>query len=206
MADKKLNEKLDKILENQEKILSNEEKILKEEGHIEELEQEALNEEHMQSQSEEDAMEELHKLEKDLKDSLKSHPMKKVTQRDLIKGFLGASFGILGHFAFSKAADIAIGLSIWRATVLYFVAFVVIIAMLYYAGFRKIEKRVILKFMPLRASILYGVSIFTILLINLLFGKIHYPFTFTEIYTLVGASIILAVLGAGTADLLGRNE
>jgi uncharacterized membrane protein len=59
--------------------------------------------------------------------------------------------------------------------------------------------------MPLRATILYAVSILAILIVNLLFGKFHYPYQFLEIYNIVGATIILAVLGAGTADLIGNT-
>ncbi len=58
--------------------------------------------------------------------------------------------------------------------------------------------------MPLRATILYLVSIFAILFVNFIFGKFYPPYNFLEIYNVVGTTIILAVLGAGTADLIGN--
>lgn len=205
ISQKTLNDKLNLILSNQDKILKNEQKILGEEEKIEELEKEELRDDKTFEKDEQTALSELANLEKELKMSI-SNPIKKVTKRDIFKGFIGAFVGIMGHFAFSKAADLAPTLSIARATVLYIVAFIIITVMLYYTGFRKIEKRTIMKFMPLRATVLYIVSIITIILINLLFGKLHFPIHFNELYTLVGASIILAVMGAGTADLIGRGE
>lgn len=200
-----LNQKLDTILENQKKILANEKKILGEEEKIEELEREELEKEEQQEQTEEEAIKELQKIEKDLKKN-SSNPIKKITKRDFIKGFIGAFFGVMSHFAFSKAIDIAPTLTIYNTTILYLFAFAIIIVMLYYTGFRNIEKHIVAKFLPLRALVLYIVSIFTILLVYTLFGKIHIPISVLELYKLVGASIILAVLGAGTADLIGRNE
>ena len=131
--------------------------------------------------------------------------MRNITKRDLAKGFVGAFVGVMGHFAFSKAADIAPTLNFFQSSVLYLVAFMIIVLMLYYTGFRNIEKHIIAKFMPIRALVLYTVSIITVLFVYLLFGKIYLPLHFLEIYNLVAASIILAVMGAGTADLIGKN-
>lgn len=205
MANKNsLNDKLDLVLKNQEKILSNEKKILKEEYKLEALEHEELLKEDLNQKTEEEALAELQKLEKDLNKKLSS-PINKVTKRDMFKGFIGAFVGIMGHFAFSKASDIATNLTWQRSTILYIIAFIMITIMLYYTGFRNVQKHLVLRFMPLRAMILYGVSIMAILIVNLLFGKFHYPYHFLEIYNIVGATIILAVLGAGTADLIGGN-
>lgn len=155
--------------------------------------------------SEEEALKELEKLEKTIKQG-SLNPLKKVTRRDVFKSFIGAFFGIMGHFAFYKGADIAVGLSFLRATSLYLVAFVIIIVMLYYTGFRKIKTNFVMKFLPFRAVVIYLVSALTVIIVNLLFNKIHIPIDFMEVYKLVGASIILAVIGAGTADLIGGNS
>jgi hypothetical protein len=155
--------------------------------------------------SEEQALKELAKLEKNLKSSLSS-PIKKITTQDFIKGFIGAFIGVMGHFAFAKAADIAVGLDPIRASLMYVVAMIIIIGMLYFTGFRKIEKHIIMKFIPLRATSLFVVSIITILFVNLLFNKIHFPLSFSEVYYVVAANIILASMGAATADLIGRVE
>lgn len=200
-----LNEKLDLILKNQELILENEAKILGEEAKIEEMETQELNEEKKFEKSEDEALKELKTLEHQMKKNFSS-PLKKITKRDVFKGFIGAFIGVVGHYAFSKATDIAPTLGFWRSTVLYIVAFAIIVVMLYYTGFRNIKKNIVLKFIPLRAITLYSVSIVTILIVYLMFGKIYFPISFMELYSLVGASIILAVIGAGTADLIGRSE
>lgn len=199
-----LNKKLDLILKNQDLILKNERKILSKEENIEELEEELKSEDSVQK-SEEETLQRLNLLQNKLKNTIES-PIKKVTKRDVFKGFIGAFVGVMSHFAFSKAIDIANELSFLRATILYIVAFIIIVIMLYYTGFKKVEKKIILQFIPLRATVLYTVSIITIILVNLLFGKIHFPINFMEIYTIIAANAILAVIGAGTADLIGRIE
>lgn len=200
-----LNEKLDLILKNQKTILANEEKILGEETKIEALENKEIENENKHYSQEKSALEELEELEKELKFSANA-PLKNVTKRDIFKGFIGAFIGVMSHFAFLKGADIALELSFTRATVLYITAFLIIIFMLYYTGFRNIQKTLILRFMPLRATLLYSVSIFTVFIVNFLFGKIVFPIEFIDLYTIIAASIILAAMGAGTADLIGRNE
>lgn len=207
MAQKKqssLNEKIDLILENQKKILKNEAKIFKEEQKLEEMETRDLESDERLAHSEADTLKELEKLEKEF--SQGASPITQITKKDFVKGFIGAFVGVMSHFAFSKAADLAPSLEVWRATVLYIIAFIMIVGMLYYTGFRSVKHQTIFKFMPARATVLYGVSILTILIVNALFGKISLPLSFTQIYTLVGANIILAVMGAGTADLIGRVE
>lgn len=199
-----INEKLDIILQNQKKILKNEKKIMGEEEKIEKFEKKELIDENISIKDDKEILEELNKLEKQIKKA-SSSPIKNITKRDIFKGFIGAFIGVMSHFAFSKAADIALTLSFLRASVLYLVAFVIIVTMLYYSGFRSVEKAIVLKVMPIRAIVLYTVSIITILFVYLLFGKLYFV-SFKEIYILVSASIILAVMGAGTADLIGRSE
>lgn len=200
-----LNEKLDLILLNQKAILKNEEKILGEELKLEEMEERDLEGDKKTIETEEQALKELAKLEKTLKASISS-PIKKITSQDFIKGFIGAFIGVMGHFAFAKAADIALELDMVRASLMYVVALIIIIGMLYFTGFRKIEKHIVMKFIPLRATSLFVVSIITIIFVNLLFNKIHIPLSFSEVYSVVAANIILASMGAATADLIGRVE
>jgi len=215
MVDKKksLNDKLNLILSNQKKILSNESKILgdeelvlEEEKKIENDDKKSIRNEKLELKDEGEVLDELSKLENEFKVNVISSPMKNITKRDLAKGFVGAFVGVISHFAFVEAAHVATTLNFIQSTVLYLVAFLIIVLMLYYSGFRNIEKHIVAKFMPLRAVVLYSVSIFTILFVNILFGKLHLPLNFLDIYNLVAASIILAVMGAGTADLLGKNE
>ena len=199
-----LNKKLDKILENQKKILEKEGDILEEENKIEELEKKELKKEEEIQNSEKDALEELKELEKKMKSS--PSPLYLLTKKDVVKGFIGAFIGVMSHFAFTKAAAIAPEISLYRATLLYIIAFIILIGMIYYSGFRNVKKNLLFNFLPLRATILFVVAIFTIIFVNLIFGQIQTPITFEQIYTLVSANIILAVIGAATADLIGRNE
>lgn len=199
-----INEKLDLILKNQTQILKNEKKIIGEEEKIEKFETLELKEENVALKDDKEILDELNKLEKQLKKASNS-PIKNITKRDIVKGFIGAFIGVMSHFAFSKASEIATTLTFIRATIIYIVAFIIIIVMLFYTGFRTVEKSLVLKFMPIRAMVLYSVSIITIIFVYLLFGKLHFE-SFSDIYILVSASIILAVMGAGTADLIGRGE
>ncbi|MCA9487109.1 DUF2391 family protein [Candidatus Woesearchaeota archaeon] len=201
-----INERLNKILSNQNKIMRQQEKILGEEEKLEDLEEKELRLESEQKKTDIDALRELAKIETQLRKSA-SEPMKHITRRDLVKGTIGAFFGVISHFAFAKATkEIAPHLDIVRTTLLYIIAFAIIILMLYYTGFRKVQRYSLFTFLPLRATILYCVSILVIIFVNLLFGEISFPLSFVSLYKVVGASIILAVLGAGTADLIGRSE
>lgn len=197
-----LNKKLDKILKNQEVILENERKILGEEQEIKELEMQELEKENLELSQGENTLQSLEDLQNSIKESSRK-TVRKITKRDFLKGFIGAFIGVMSHFAFTKAVDIAAHLTIIRATYLYIVALVIIISMLYYTGFRNIQKQTVFKFLPMRATILYCVSIITVLFVNILFAQIQ-SFAFWDLYRLVGANIILAVIGAGTADLIGK--
>lgn len=199
-----LNAKLDKILKNQELILDNERKILGEEEEIKELERQEIEKENLELTQNENTLQSLEELQKSIQESSRK-TVRKITKRDFLKGFIGAFIGVMSHFAFTKAVSIAEHLTVIRATYLYIVALLIIIAMLYYTGFRNIQKQTVLKFLPMRATILYFVSIFTIIFVNLLFAQIE-SFAFWDVYKLVGANIILAVIGAGTADLIGKME
>ena len=200
-----LMDRLDEVISNQKKILKKEERILGEEEKIEAYEDRGYQEEKHMEDQEGQTLEELEKLEKELKNSFSS-PIKKITKRDVFKGFIGAFAGVISHFAFAKAVDLAPELSLWRTTMLYVVAFLIIVVMLYYTGFKNVHKQVVLQFLPLRAIVLYIVSIVTIILVYILFGKFTLPLEFGIIYRQIGAAIILAVIGAGTADLIGRGE
>lgn len=200
-----LNEKLDLILSNQKKILENEKKILGEEAEIKNLELLELESEKNFEKTEKKALKELEELEAEFKKT-SSSTLVSITSRDAVKGFIGSFIAGMGHFAFAKGYDISRELTFSRSTFLYITAFIMIVLMLYYTGFRNVKKHLVLKFMPLRVLVLYSVSVVSIILINILFGKLLFPFSLMELYNLVGASIILAVLGAGTADLIGREE
>ena len=200
-----LNKKLDEILKNEKKILENERKILNEETDIDKLEKKEIKENNIEINDEDKALEDLQKLEKEIKTN-SVNPIKDITKKDILKGFVGAFIGIVAHFTFAKGVLVAKNLTIINSILLYVTAFIIINIMLFYSGFRKIKKHLLLKFMPLRSIVIYLVSIITILLVYLLFGEIHEVLTPLKLFNLVAANIVLAVIGAGTADLIGKNE
>lgn len=206
-----LNQKLDtilnnqkKILENEAKILGDEEKILQKEEQIENLENQELENENKEFKQGKGTYDSLLELQKKL-ESQNKKSLQKITKKDFFKGFIGAFIGVMSHFAFLKAVDISYDLSFTRASALFIVAAIIIVTMLYYTGFQRVKKKLLLNFIPLRASILYFVSIITILFVNFLFGQIQ-DYSIMALYNLIAANIILAVIGAGTADLIGRVE
>lgn len=208
--------RLDRIEKNQKKLLKIQESILKEEELIEkeekknlDLAKEELIEEKKIEEVEQEELNELKKLEeleKQIEKELKVSPLKKVTQRDVIKGMLGALFGVVGHFAFAKGVELAEHYSFTRSTFLYLTSFAIIVLFLYFAGFRKVDDIFIFKVLPIRAIVIYISAIITVILVLFLYGKISFQTDFQVVYNTVAAISVLAVLGAGTADLLGKEE
>lgn len=198
-----------KILSLQKKILEKETSIEKKEEEVLRLEREELKEEDKILNEEELALEELKKieeLEKKILKDVEGSAIKKVTYRDVTKGMIGAFFGIVGHFAFAKGSDIASYLSYTRSTVLLLVSFAVIVIFLYFAGFRKVDDTFKFKFIPVRAIVIYFSALTTIFIVLSLYGVFTIDTTFKEFYTTIAAISLLAVLGAGTADLIGKVE
>lgn len=198
-----------KILELQKKFLNKETKISKKEDVFLEFEKKAFDEEKFLEGEETQALYELKKieqLEENIKKKMGESPLRRITYRDITKGMIGAFFGIVGHFSFAKGVEISEHFSYIRSTGLYIASFVIIILFLYFSGFRKINEQLMFKFMPLRAIVLYFSSLITVLIVLLLYGKIDFTMEFSFIYNTIAAISVLAVLGAGTADLIGKNE
>ena len=134
---------------------------------------------------------------------------RKITTRtnykDVVKAIIGAFFGIMGHFAFAKGIDIASNHSYLRSSFLLLTAFMILILFIYFSGFRQVRIRYFLKLFPVRATVIYISALFTVIFVLLLYGVIDFNTPFKEIYNNVAAISILAVLGAGTSDLLGAK-
>jgi len=207
---------LRKIENIQRKILNQQNKILREEKSIESqefreigLEKSQLEKENLVQSEEEQEISELQKveeLEKSIAEDVKESPLKRITYRDITKGMIGAFFGIVGHFSFAEGAHIAEGFSYARSTLLFVTSFVIIVAFLYFSGFRRVDDDFVVKILPLRAIVIYVSAIATILVVLTIYGNIGAGQTFHEIYNNIAAVSILAVLGAGTADLIGKSE
>lgn len=205
MADsnhKKILSRIDDIEKKIDAIKAEEDEVLR-------LEQDELNLDTQISDQEKEQLDELKKLEaleQEILEDVSHHPLRKVTYRDVTKGIIGAFFGIMGHFAFTKGVSLAADISLARANVLMLASFIIIVIFLYFAGFRKIDDEMLFKIMPIRAIVIYVTAISTIIVVLALYGDITFNSTFTEIYKTIATISILAVMGAGTADLIGGVE
>ena len=145
-------------------------------------------------------------LERGIKEELTVHPLKKVTHRDVTKGILGAFFGVVGHFSFAEGARIAKDLTLDRSILLLTSSFILITLLLYFAGFKKVRDEFFMKVLPIRAIVIYFSAIITTIAVLFLYGEVNTATPLTIIFNDVAAISVLASLGAGTADLLGKNE
>ncbi len=193
---------LSEILKNQKTII----KLLKK---IDNEEIKELAEEDEMGLDEEQELSELKKLEsieQELAEEVKVKPLSRITHRDFYKAIVGALFGIMGHFSFFYGVEIAHGISVLRASFLYVIAFVIGLVFLYATGYKKIDPKTVYKVIPLRLFTIYFTSIMVILIVLFVFDFIGLHSSFVEIYKTVAAISILAVMGAITADLIGKSE
>lgn len=150
-------------------------------------------------------LKELEHLEQEIKKDVSPHPLMKITIKDFTRGLIGAFIALISHFAFVEGSHISEGLSMQRATALYVIAFLIGFLFIYYSGFRKVKDLAYLKIFPVRIFVIYLTAIIVIFLVLALYGFIGSHSTFSEIYKQVASVSIIAVIGAGTADLLGRE-
>ncbi len=174
-----IEDKEQKIEKKQDTIVSEEKKIEAETRHVE-------------------------KLEKEIKKEVTPQPLKKFHIRDLNKGIIGAFIGVVAHFAFLYGKEIAKGISIGRASVLFIFSYLLIILLMYETGYREIHDKKIAGVLPIRATVIFMTSIIVILAIFFLFNQINFT-DLTELYKQIAVTSVLASLGAGTADLIGRD-
>ena len=85
---------------------------------------------------------------------------------------------------------------------MYIVSFFIGAIFLYATGFRKVKQIRVLKFLPLRVTVIYMVSLITISLVLTLFNQYN---SIEELYRQVGVLSLPAIIGASAADLIGEN-
>lgn len=207
--------KIDLILEQQKLLLEKQNTLQREQIQLEKKEQnieklevtENKEEQRIENvaEEEESTLQQLEKLEKEIKQEVKRSPLKKITYRDFTKGMIGAFIGIVAHFSFLEGLHVAENFSMLRASLLYVISFLIGVSFLYFSGFRSVEDKTILKIIPLRIFVIYSSAIFVTLIVLMLFGIISMQSNFEEVYKTVAAISILAILGACTADLLGKE-
>ena len=209
-----LNKKLDQVLSAEKSILAEEKSVEKKEEIIEKEEKNVEKEEHLlekleqheenKGQREENELAKLEKLEQDIKQEVGSHPLAKITFKDVVKGLVGAFVGLAVHYTFTYGVEISQRIDITRITLLYVVSFFIGLLFIYATGFRKIKDPKILMFMPVRLMVLYVTAIFMSIVVLFIF----YP-TFghdlVESYKMVGGVLLAAIIGSCTADLIGKE-
>lgn len=202
-----MNLEIDKLLKSEGSIKQELEKLEEKELAIEEGEAQLKKNEARIEKEEKKIETEAKKilgLEEDIKSKVTIKPLGKVTIRDVNKGLIGAFFGTIAHFAFIYGREIAKGITNNRAAVLYIFSYFLLIFLMYRVGYREIEEKKYLELFPLRATILYLLSICVVIFVFLLYNQIE-VITLGVLFREVSVVSILAVLGAGTADMIGRE-
>ncbi len=184
--EKKMEKKLDRLQKEEEKIEGKEDVI-------ESMERKIENE-----------AEKVEKLEKGIKSDLKEKPLRKISFKDVNKGIIGAFIGVVAHYAFIYGREIAKDISMTRATILIIFSYFLIIILMYETGYREIREKRIWNIIPKRASVIYLTSIIVIIFIFFLFNQLDFS-NWELLYREIAVTLVLASVGAGTADLIGKD-
>ena len=148
--------------------------------------------------------EKVEKLEEKIAKEVTPKPLTIFNIRDLNKGIIGAFIGVVAHFGFIYGKAIAKYITIPRATLLLIFSYLLILILMYETGYREIKEKRLLKILPRRATIIYLTSLIVVVIIFFLFNMIDLSDP-TELYKQIAVTSVLASLGAGTADLIGRD-
>ena len=134
-----------------------------------------------------------------------THPLRRVTYRDVAKGAIGAFIGTTAHYSFIYGVKVAHQIDLTRAILLFPLAFAIGGVFLYITGFRKIKSTQLLWFLPVRLTALFitslAVSFFVLYLLHPTF--LHQPI---EMFKTLATVQLSAIIGACTADLIGKEE
>ena len=194
-------EKIESLQRLELKNISKEDKKLnllqKEEKKLENLTKKEINE-----------LDELKNLEEEIKRDVKQSPLKRITTIDMARGLVGSFFGIVAHFAFVEGVDVAekFNFTMFRATLLLIISLFIGFVFLYATGYREIKDKKVLSIMPIRLLVIFGISIVSILAVLSLFGLIGLDTSFQDVYKQVAVISLPAIIGAITADLLGKKN
>ena len=188
-----LNSKLDLLLRNQRKLMSEERTLEREEEQVEQEEQQGLA--HLQK---------LEAVEKQVVQELGPHPLTKITLRDIARGTVGAFIGVVAHFTFFYGIEVAGWLSFTRATLLYPLSLFIGGIFMYATGFRKIDDKRVLSFLPSRLLVLYAVALVVSAFVLFFFSP-QFTLNLQIAYKQLATVTLIAIMGACTADLIGKN-
>ncbi len=184
--EKKVGDKVESIEKKEEAIEKKEEAIAKEEKKIE---------------KEAGRVEE---LEKEIKREVTTKPLAKLGIKDLNKGIIGAFVGVVAHYAFIYGKEIAKNISTTRAVFLLAFSYLLILILMYETGYREIKEKRLLGILPKRATAIYLTSLMVVFVIFFLFNLIDLSNPM-GLFKEIAVTSVLASVGAGTADLIGRG-
>ena len=188
------------ILAEEKKVESEISGVEEKEEEIEKKEAELITEE----KKVEKEAEKVEALEKEIKKEVTTKPLSKLTMRDINKGIIGAFIGVVAHFAFIYGRQIAKDLTTARAVVLIVFSYVLIVVLMYETGYREVKEKRILGIFPKRATAIYITSIIVIPIIFFLFNQLNLADP-VDLFKQIAVSSVFASIGAGTADLIGKN-
>lgn len=188
------------ILAEEKKVEHKVEEVEKKEVAIEKKEQELVKEE-KKLEKETQKMEGLgRKIEKEVS----TKPLESFNLKDLNKGIIGAFIGVVAHFGFIYGSILADKITTFRATLLLLFSYLLIVILMYETGYRDIKEKRLLGILPKRATFIFITSIIVVVAIFFLFNMAD-PKNPIGFYRQVAVTSVLASLGAGTADLLGKH-
>ena len=182
------------------RILEEEMKVEDKLSRLSEIEQEIEQKEDVMGQETKN----VEKLEEEIKKEVAGKPLSKFSLNDLNKGIIGAFIGVVAHFAFVYGKEIALQISAARAGFLLVFSYALIIILMYETGYRQIKEKRIFSVLPRRATIIYFISIVMVIVIFALFNMLDFSDA-VGMYKQIAVTSVLASLGAGTADLIGRR-
>ena len=183
---KRVEKKINDVEKKEEEIEKNEIEIMTEEKKLEK------------------ETEKVEKIEKQIKREVEEKPLTKLSMKDINKGIIGAFVGVVAHFAFIYGRELAKDISTTRATVLLVASYLVIIILMYETGYRQIKEKRLLLILPRRATAIYITSLIMIVVIFFLFNLIDLSKPL-DLYKQIAVTSVLSSMGAGTADLIGRD-
>ena len=188
------------ILEEEKMIEHKVENMEKKEAALEQKESAIMTEE----KNIEKETENVERLEKDIKKEVVQKPLAKLGIKDLNKGIIGAFIGVVAHFAFIYGKTIATQITLLRASILLAFSYILIIILMYETGYREIKEKRLIGILPKRATVIYLTSIIMIPVIFLLFNQLNFSDP-VGMFKEIAVTSVLASVGAGTADLIGRD-
>lgn len=148
---------------------------------------------------------EVEKLEREIKQEVTTKPLAKLSIRDLNRGIIGAFIGVVAHFAFFYGKEVAGQITVTRATVLLIFSYLLLVILMYETGYREIKETRLFGVLPKRATAIYVTSLIVVLATLFLFNQIDLSDA-AGLYKQIAVTSVLASLGAGAADLIGKEH